>query len=88
VNVMRRSNGSTKFEITPHDVNAMTLSLSPQRGEGRGEGWFGSISSIPIYASRLITPHPHSLSPLRGEGGAVSRVSQFGKSVSILENYL
>ena len=45
------------------------VSLSPQRGEGRGEGWKRSEISQHVNESERTTPHPHSLSPLRGEGG-------------------
>ena len=42
-------------------------SLSPQRGEGQGEGWERSTDS---YSNRtplkITTPHPQSLSPRRG----------------------
>ncbi len=59
---------------------ARISSLSPQRGEGRGEGC-ESLSSHERSAEKQgvnseqgtspdgPTPHPHSLSPLRGEGG-------------------
>src|SRR5205809_7674092 len=48
-------------------------SLSPQRGEGRGEGWERRESWRRTAAIGRSTPHPHSLSPLRGEGGPASR---------------
>jgi len=43
-------------------------SLSPQRGEGRGEGWERSVGTDVSDLSGHSTPHPQSLSPLRGEG--------------------
>ena len=45
------------------------FSLSPQRGEGRGEGWKRDMSWPRSEVFHRTTPHPHSLSPLRGEGG-------------------
>jgi len=50
-------------------TGAVPGSLSPQRGEGWGEGWERGESLAMAEAIRLTTPHPHSLSPLRGEGG-------------------
>src|SRR5215203_3886641 len=44
------------------------FSLSPQRGEGRGEGWECGDAQSMSDASEGTTPHPQSLSPLRGEG--------------------
>src|SRR5436309_5469542 len=52
------------------------FSLSPQRGEGRGEGWERSQSWRRTEAIGRSTPHPHSLSPLRGEGGPRSRARE------------
>ncbi len=57
--------------VTPFIISTATErhSLSPQRGEGRGEGWeLGEASAMWTSLDRT-TPHPHSLSPLRGEGG-------------------
>ncbi len=50
-------------------TSARSDSLSPQRGEGWGEGWEHGETFANANALRLTTPHPHSLSPLRGEGG-------------------
>ena len=49
-------------------VSARPISLSPQRGEGRGEGWERDRPPANSEAQALTTPHPQSLSPLRGEG--------------------
>ncbi len=49
-----------------------SVSLSPQRGEGWGEGWSGGVASGTDEVSNLFTPHPQSLSPLRGEGSAAT----------------
>ena len=54
----------------PEHRTACRFSLSPQRGEGRGEGWERSEISGTAKIARLITPHPQSLSPLRGEGSS------------------
>ena len=55
---------------TAHDSGGdrLRFSLSPQRGEGRGEGWEPAMASKPKEITGRITPHPQSLSPLRGEG--------------------
>jgi len=45
-----------------------SISLSPQRGEGRGEGRECNEAVASASALRLTTPHPQSLSPLSGEG--------------------
>src|SRR6266516_4263556 len=55
------------------EASDQRYSLSPQRGEGRGEGWERSQSWRRTEAIVRSTPHPHSLSPLRGEGGPESR---------------
>ena len=51
----------------------LPFSLSPQRGEGRGEGWEHGTTPDMAEITRRITPHPHSLSPWRGEGGRSHR---------------
>jgi xanthine dehydrogenase molybdopterin binding subunit/xanthine dehydrogenase small subunit len=51
-------------------------SLSPQRGEGRGEGWErGKVLPSTERASGITTPHPQSLSPLTGEGSLMPHES-------------
>jgi hypothetical protein len=49
------------------------FSLSPQRGEGRGEGWERRESLAMTESLGLTTLHPQSLSPLRGEGSQSRR---------------
>ena len=44
------------------------FSLSPQRGEGRGEGWKRDKLWPRSEVFHRTTPRPHSLTPLRGEG--------------------
>ena len=53
------------------------VTLAPQRGEGRGEGWLGTDALDMAEIARRITPHPHSLSPLGGEGGRRQSGSRF-----------
>ena len=62
-----------------NDRRAVSGSLSPQRGEGWGEGWEVSRFTLRRGALGGITPHPHSLSPLRGEGGR-RRLASGGRS--------
>ncbi len=50
-------------------------SLAPQRGEGQGEGWEVLRSSLREDAWVGTTPHPHSLSPWRGEGSSIPHES-------------
>ena len=60
----------------------------PSTGEGRGEGWERTDALDMVEIARRITPHPQSLSPLRGEGGQAAGVkraailqSRFGKRI-------
>src|SRR5437773_2544532 len=62
-------------------------SLSPQRGEGRGEGWERRQSWCRTEAIGRSTPHPHSLSPLRGEGGPGSRARKSLRGLRRLSNH-
>src|SRR5437867_8489966 len=55
------------------EASDQRYSLSPQRGEGRGEGWERRQSWRRTEVIGRSTPHPHSLCPLRGEGGPGSR---------------
>ncbi len=55
------------------DVSRATVSLSPQRGDGRGEGWERGSTLASLESPPLTTPHPQSLSPLRGEGSRTTR---------------
>src|SRR5687767_14948768 len=54
-----------------HNSAPRAPAFSPQRGEGGrrpDEGWSGLQSHSRATLGRLTTPHPWSLSPLRGEG--------------------
>jgi len=48
-------------------VTVSGFSLSPQRGEGRGEGWERDSALDIAKPSAPTAPHPQSLSPLKGE---------------------
>jgi DNA primase len=68
-----------------------SVSPSPQRGEGRGEGWERAEAFDDSTTSARSTPHPQSLSPLRGEGsqgereGEVSSVPPTPREMQLLK---
>jgi len=59
---------------------AAAIPLSPQRGEGRGEGWERHEISGPTKGAGLITPHPNPL-PVEGRGNQTWRGFEIEVSV-------
>ena len=81
-----------KADARMHGWGCDVVSLSPQRGEGRGEGWEQLKAQPRSGAPGGTTPHPQSLSPLRGEGsvplGDLGRRRYFTTRGIELENNL
>ncbi len=78
--MIARDDGWTKYEhMTPR---VMAFSLSPQRGEGRGEEWL--IQRVGISECGEMTHHPSPSIPLPVEGRGKFALRSLGLVISAL----